>query len=174
MPVCTWMVSQSANLKVTHMPRPACPLMLYTNQELLGEKKKGATLNTLSGHACFSVQGVVTLALSAWSWFELEIASMRCDSHVWFSPKELELEFVPKLEFELRLGNEIWWWGGHKKRAGGHGMGAGCAMKVGISSPGINTETPLAYTVICRIKEWQIVKIYLEKSNNGYVKSITN
>ena len=26
----------------------------------------------------------------------------------------------------------------------GHGKGAGCAMKVGIASPGINTETPLA------------------------------
>lgn len=34
-------------------------------------------------------------------------------------------------------------------RSGGQGTGAGCAMKVGISSPGINTETPLAYTVIC-------------------------
>lgn len=53
-------------------------------------------------------------------------------------------------------------------------MGAGCAMKVGISSPGINTETPLAYTVICRIKEWQIVKMYLGKSNSGYAKSIIN
>lgn len=33
-------------------------------------------------------------------------------------------------------------------RSGGQGTGAGCAMKVGITSPGINTETPLAYTVI--------------------------
>lgn len=30
-------------------------------------------------------------------------------------------------------------------RSGGHGMGAGFAMKVGMSSPGINTETSLAF-----------------------------
>lgn len=32
--------------------------------------------------------------------------------------------------------------------SGGQGAGAGCAMNVGICSPGIKTDTPLAYTVI--------------------------
>lgn len=52
------------------------------------------------------------------------------------------------LEFEEGLAVELCSLRGHGMRSGGQGTGAGCAMNVGISSPGINTETPLAYTVI--------------------------
>lgn len=54
------------------------------------------------------------------------------------------------LEFEEGLAVELCSLRGHGMRSGGQGTGAGCAMNVGISSPGINTETSLAYTVICR------------------------
>lgn len=35
---------------------------------------------------------------------------------------------------------------GHEIRSGGQGAGAGLAMNVGVFSPGINTETSLAFT----------------------------
>ena len=41
------------------------------------------------------------------------------------------------------------WCCGHGMRSGAHGTGAGCAIYVGIWSPGIRTETPQEYTVIC-------------------------
>lgn len=47
----------------------------------------------------------------------------------------------------------IAWWDGHGIRSGGHGAGAGWAMKVGKSCPGINTETPFAYRDICICKQ---------------------
>jgi hypothetical protein len=51
--------------------------------------------------------------------------------------------------FEVEQGNVLCWWEGHAIRSGQHG--AGWAMNVGITSPGINTETSLEYTLICRV-----------------------
>jgi len=48
---------------------------------------------------------------------------------------------------EEEHGNVFCWWEGQEIRSGQHG--AGWAINVGISSPGIRTETPLAYTLIC-------------------------
>lgn len=56
------------------------------------------------------------------------------------------------MEVEAELRQWLWWLRGSKMRSGGQGGGAGCAMKVGICSPGINTDTPLAYTVIWKFK----------------------
>lgn len=43
--------------------------------------------------------------------------------------------------------------------SGEQGAGAGCAMKLGTSSPGINTDTPFAYTVICTNTQTTITNI---------------
>ena len=66
------------------------------------------------------------------------------------------------LEFEEGLAIELCSFRGHRMRSGGQGTGAGCAMKVGISSPGINTETPLAYTVICKFLKREHMSVDFE------------
>lgn len=55
------------------------------------------------------------------------------------------------LEMALDVEQDDGWhsWEGHGTRSGQHGIGAGWAMNLGISSPGIRTETPLEYTLIC-------------------------
>lgn len=44
----------------------------------------------------------------------------------------------------VQLENQTQVCGGHDTRSWGQGTGAGCAMKVGIASPGIKTETSVA------------------------------
>lgn len=57
----------------------------------------------------------------------------------------------------VQLANyQTWLWGGHDTRSWGQGTGAGCAMKVGIASPGIKTETS---TALVEIWEFKLVLI---------------
>lgn len=53
-----------------------------------------------------------------------------------------------EVEFNVTFGYEIRGSSNHGTRPDGHGTGAGWAMKVGMSSPGINTETSLAFSDI--------------------------
>lgn len=57
---------------------------------------------------------------------------------------------MPERVLEEEQGDVFCSWDGHETRSGRHGAGAGWAMNVGISSPGIRTETPQEYTLICK------------------------
>lgn len=73
---------------------------------------------------------------------------------------------VLELGFGMILVNgEYCWWGGQGMRSGGQGTGAGWAIKVGISSPGIKTEYSWALAeicinkvvwFICKFKKWRL------------------